>query len=153
RRSYGGGARLLAGCAADAVGTLLTVPVALVSEAMFVIGLLLGHRITWTTQARDERSVPVREAFRVLWPQTTLGLAAAAWLAIVAPPALWWAGPVVLGWVLAVPYACLSASPAFGRWMRAHGLCAVPDEFDPHPILRRLEGPQVSAAKALTPAE
>ena len=139
RERYGGGARLLAGCAADAVATLLTVPVTMVSEAIFIAGLLLGHRIGWDAQQRDERSVPVAEAVRMFWPQTALGVGGTALLAAEAPGSLGWAAPVLLAWMLAVPYACLSASPAVGRWMRAQRLCAVPDEFEPDPVLRRLD--------------
>ncbi len=152
RRAYGGGARLAAGCLADAAATLLTLPVTMVAEAVFVVGLLLGRRIGWDAQQRDDRDVPVAEALRMLWPQTVLALGGAAIIAHAAPGSFGWAAPVLLAWLLAVPYACLSASPAFGRWMRRRALCAVPDEFDPDPVLRRLDPARVTAATVRLPA-
>lgn len=152
RHSYGGGGRLVVGCLADALATLLMLPVTMVSEAILVVGLLLGRRVGWDAQQRDERSVPVGEALRMLWPQTLLGLVGAVILACSDPASFGWAAPVLLAWLLAVPYACISASPAFGRWMRERRLCAVPDEFDPDPVLRELDDATVRAARVLTPA-
>ena len=35
------------------------------------------------------------------------------------------------GYLVAVPFAVASASPAFGRWLTARGVCAIPEEFEP----------------------
>ena len=128
RHSYGGAARLLAGCLLDAVLTLLLLPVTMLSEAMFVAGTLFGRRVVWDAQQRDQRRVSLHEAAAMLWPQTLAGLATAAALASTAPADLIWAAPVVLAWLLSIPLACLSATPSFGDWMRRRRLCAVPEE-------------------------
>ena len=52
----------------------------------------------------------------------------------VAPGAIWFWAPFVLGLVGAIPLAMLSAHPPLGRLLGAAGLCRVPEESG------RLEG-------------
>jgi membrane glycosyltransferase len=44
---------------------------------------------------------------------------------------MWWAMPLVAGYVLAVPFAVITASPALGRWFKRTGLCAIPEDVNP----------------------
>jgi membrane glycosyltransferase len=56
----------------------------------------------------------------------------------VAPGLLPWLAPLLAGPVLAVPLAMLTASPALGRFMARHRLCASPEEIAPPPEIRAL---------------
>ncbi len=135
RRRWGGAGRLLAGALADGLFTVLIGPVMMVAQARFMAGLLFGRRVIWEAQRRDGEALPVREALRGLWPQLLFGIGFALILARVAPGALPWAAPTLAGCLLAVPFACLTAGPRLGGWMTRVGLCAVPDEADPPPVL------------------
>jgi membrane glycosyltransferase len=130
RRRWGGGARLMAGAVTDALFTLMIGPVMMVAQTRFISGLLFDHRIIWEAQQRDDGIVPIGEAIYGLWPQFLLGLVfgLATWL--VAPGALPWAIPTLAGSLLAVPFACITASPRLGRWMCRVGLCAIPGESE-----------------------
>ena len=136
RRRWGGGGRLLAGAATDALFTLLIGPVMMIAQARFLAGLLFGRRVIWEAQQRDGQALPLREAVRGLWPQLVFGLGFSMALARVAPAAIPWALPTIAGCLLAIPFACMTAEPRLGRWMVRIGLCAVPDEYDPGPELQ-----------------
>jgi membrane glycosyltransferase len=43
------------------------------------------------------------------------------------------------GYLLAVPFAVLTADPSFGRVLKETGLCGIPEDFDPPPEIRALE--------------
>lgn len=131
RARFGGGARFIAGLAAETVFALLVTPVAAVSHTLTIAGMLLGRRAGWGGQRRDAHGVSLRDALAAFWPQTLAGLGGAAGLALLGPAALLYAAPVYAGALLAAPLAVLTASPALGRWMTRGGLCAVPEEAGP----------------------
>nr|WP_321985686.1 glucans biosynthesis glucosyltransferase MdoH [uncultured Lichenicoccus sp.] len=135
RRRWGGAGRLLAGAGADGLFTVLIGPVMMVAQARFIAGLVFGRRVIWEAQQRDGQALTVRDALRGLWPQLLFGIGFALVLLRVAPGALAWAAPTLAGCLLAVPFACVTAGPRLGGWMTRAGLCAVPDEADPAPVL------------------
>jgi membrane glycosyltransferase len=130
RQRWGGGRRLLAGALTDGLFTLMIGPVMMVAQTRFIVGLPFGRRIIWEAQQRADNIVPLGEAVRGLWPQLVLGLVFGAALWRLAPGALPWALPTLAGSLLAIPFACVTASPRLGRWMQRRGLCAVPGERD-----------------------
>jgi membrane glycosyltransferase len=69
------------------------------------------------------------------WPtlmrRAGFGVAMHRALLAIAPAILPWALPFTLGYLVAIPFAVVTASPAFGRWCLRRGLCAVPEERDP----------------------
>ncbi len=128
RKRWGGGMRILAGAVTDGLFSLMIGPVMMVAQSCFIFGLLFGYRIVWDAQQREDGIVPLREAVGGLWPQFLLGLAFGLAIWHVAPGALLWAIPTLAGSLLAIPFACVTANPLLGAWMRRVGLCAVPGE-------------------------
>jgi membrane glycosyltransferase len=86
--------------------------------------------VIWNGQLRDARGVPWRTAVEGLWPPFLFGLAVCGALAVLSPATLLWSLPLTLGYLLAFPFAVISASPALGRWLTAKKLCAIPEEFE-----------------------
>jgi membrane glycosyltransferase len=74
-----------------------------------------------------------------LWPQVLFGALVCGSLLAISPAVLWWSLPLTAGYLLAVPFAVLTADPSFGRWLKAAGLCGIPEDFDPPPEIRALE--------------
>ena len=136
-RRYGGRARLLFSFIFDLLFSLFLAPVMMVAQALFVIGLIFGRRVMWEAQIRGgSRSVPVGEAVRGLWPQTLFGIAAAYVFATVMPGSLPWALPTIVPCLVAVPFACLTASKPLGRLFVRFRICAIPDEYEDPAALR-----------------
>jgi membrane glycosyltransferase len=128
---YGGPLRFFAGAALEVVVSFLLGAVTTFRLTLFMIGLAFGRSVVWNGQARDAHGVAWGTALRGLWPVTLFGIAVCGALGWLAPQALLWSLPLTLGYLVAVPFAVASASPAFGRRLTAWGICAIPEEFDP----------------------
>ncbi|MEJ0018858.1 MAG: glucans biosynthesis glucosyltransferase MdoH [Acetobacteraceae bacterium] len=131
RARYGGAARFLGGAAAEVGFTLLLDAVSAVAKTLALLRLAFGARAEWAVQNRADRGVTWREAARLLWPQTLLGVlvfacfARAGWLAVA------WALPLAGGLLAAIPLCVLTAEPWVGAWLRARRIAAIPEELAP----------------------
>ncbi len=149
---YGGRLRFALGALAETLFSILLAPVVALRVTLFLIGLAFGRSVIWGGQNRDAYRLTWADAARGLWPQTLFGLTLLA--AIVASAGFAsaaWAGPMIAGLTLAIPYAVLTADPRFGAWAARVGLCAVPDEIRLPPALARLEQLAASAERPDTP--
>lgn len=132
---YGGGLRFFAGAATEIVFSFLLAALVTFRTSVFMIGVLFGKTIGWGGQMRDAQAIDGRTAFAALWPQLAFGLALFAVAAVSAPALIAWSLPLTLGYIAGVPFAMLTAWPAAGRWARATGLCAIPEDYAPPPEL------------------
>ncbi|MDB5725751.1 MAG: glucan biosynthesis glucosyltransferase [Novosphingobium sp.] len=128
---YGGAPRMIVGTALDWIFSLLTGPIMMIAQTIFIGGLAFGRRVIWDAPNRVDRSIQLSEAVRGLWPQTVFGLGAFFALSTVAPFMLPWASPTVVPLLLAIPFAMSTASPRFGRWLTDARICAIPEEVGP----------------------
>jgi membrane glycosyltransferase len=128
---YGGLGRFLAGAALEAAFSFLIGAVTTFRITVFMIGLAFGRSVIWNGQARDAHGIPWGTAVRGLWAPCAFGTAVCAALAWLSPEALLWSLPLTLGYLVAVPFAVLTAAPAAGEVLARRGLCAVPEELDP----------------------
>ena len=60
-------------------------------------------------------------------------------LALIAPHVFWWSLPLTAGYLLAIPFAVVTASPTFGRLMQRLGICGIPEDFDPPAEVRAVQ--------------
>lgn len=128
RRAYGGTARIVISVVLEFFVAMLIAPVSAVAVTLFILGLPFGRQIGWSSQQRDAEGLPFLMAARRLWAQTICGFVFAAWFWHVAPGAIWYWTPLVLGLAGAIPLAMLTAHPCAGRALAAAGLCRVPEE-------------------------
>jgi membrane glycosyltransferase len=130
-KRYGGALRFAASAAIEMVFSFLQGAVSTIRTSIFMVGLLLGRSVVWGGQARDVRRLSWPEAARQLWPQTLFGGVVCAALIVVAEPLFWWSLPLTAGYLLAVPFAVLTADPRVGRRLTKLGLCGIPEDFAP----------------------
>ncbi len=107
RERYGGIARFAGGVAAEFGFSLLLDAVSTVAKTTAMLRQALGARTRWIPQNRADRSVGWREATRLLWPQTALGLLVFSGFAT--------AGWVATLWALPLAGGLLAADPALRR--------------------------------------
>ena len=50
-------------------------------------------------------------------------------LLVIEPAVLWWSLPLTAGYLLAVPFAVLTADPRLGRFLQKLGVCGIPEDF------------------------
>ena len=74
-----------------------------------------------------------------MWPQTLFGLSLGAILATQAPAVLPWASPLLASFLLAIPFAVISAAPVMGRLSCRLGLCDIPEDRVAAPALVALQ--------------
>jgi membrane glycosyltransferase len=148
RYLFGGGLRFSASFMLTVIFVVLVAPMMWVSHTLFLIRLLFGRRtVGWGAQARDDHEVPWSLALRQFWPQTLVGLAPLVLLAVAAPSAIPYALLIAGGPLLSIPFAVVTASPAFGRTLIALGIDRLPEEILPPPELRALRLPAIELAQ------
>ena len=136
---YGGALRFSAGCLVELAFSFLLGAATTLRTTLFMIGLLFGRSVIWNGQARDAHALSYATAFAGLWPQTLFGVALFVVTGLTAPKLLLWSLPLTLGYVLAVPFAVLTASPTLGRFLARLKLCALPEEIAQPAILKALD--------------
>ena len=139
---YGGKRQFIKGIAAETLFSILMSPAVALRLTIFLGGLFLGRRIGWNGQDRDAHGISWSLAAKELWPQTLFGLTMIVVFAFQAPMAIAWSAPVVLGLVLAIPFAVITASPKLGVHLAEKKLCATPEERDKPELLLSLENTQ-----------
>lgn len=103
--------------------------------SIFMVGLLLGKSVVWGGQARDAHGVPWDIAWSNLWPQTLFGIVVVGLMAKTSIVFALWSLPLTLGFLLAVPFAVVSADPALGAYLVKAGLYAIPEEIETPDII------------------
>ncbi len=138
-RKLGGFLRVTGGALLETLASVLLAPVLLYFYTRFVVLAMLGLRVSWKTQNRDESSIPFGEALRSYGGPTFVGLAVTAWVAWAAPSLLPWLSPVLAGLVLAIPLVMVTSSESLGTWLQARGWFLIPEETETPPILQNLD--------------
>jgi membrane glycosyltransferase len=126
---YGGWLRFAAGAALELAFSFLQGAVSTIRTSIFMIGLAFGRSVAWGGQSRDAQRLSWRAAAGELWPQTLFGVLVCGALILIAPAVFWWSLPLTAGYLLAVPFAVITAHPAFGRALKRFGLCGIPEDF------------------------
>ena len=128
---YGGPVRFAAGAALELVFSFLQGAVSTIRTTIFMIGLAFGKSVTWGGQSRDAYGISWRTAAQDLWPQLLFGVIVCGSLWLIAPAVFWWSLPLTAGYLLAMPFAVITASPSLGRLFQKFGLCGIPEDFNP----------------------
>jgi len=136
---YGGRLRTFASGVIELVVSVLMAPVVALATSVFCVGLFFGQRIDWRAQPRGQRSVTWGEAVQDFVPQTLFGAALLTVLGVYAPGVVPWAAPVIIGMVLAIPFAVLTSLRTPGRLSMKAQLCNIPEDTAPPPVLARLQ--------------
>ncbi len=139
---YGGGLRFAISGALETLFSILLAPVVAFRVSLFLVGLLFGRMVGWSGQNRDAYALSLRDAVGGLWMQTAFGVAILIVAITQAPGAAVWTLPVSGALLLSIPFALLTASPAFGRALAGLGLCISPEELAPTPELTALAAEQ-----------
>ncbi|GBR02528.1 glucans biosynthesis glucosyltransferase MdoH [Acetobacter oeni] len=141
-RACGGPFRTAISILAETLVGGLIAPIAMLIQTSGVISIFSGQDSGWNTQRRDDGRIPLSIIARGYWRFTVFGLILGACAWTVSLSLFLWMTPVLLGLVLAIPLAALTASRDAGLALRRAGLLLVPEETSPPDVL-------VKAAHAL----
>jgi len=127
---YGGWLRFLPGAALELAFSFLQGGVSTIRTSIFMVGLMFGKSVVWGGQSRDAQGLSWQTAARNLWPQMLFGASVCGALGVIAPAVLWWSLPLTAGYLLAVPFAVLTADRRVGRVLEKLGVCGIPEDFE-----------------------
>ena len=144
RRAFGGPPRLLMNVLIETIFFLLLSPVQWMSHTIQLAELVLGRKVGWNAQSRDNHAVPFSDALRQFWPHLLVGWGCILALALTNPAAV----PVALltagGLALSALLAVVTASPVFARFVLRFGIGRLPEETLKPDILRALNLPALA---------
>jgi membrane glycosyltransferase len=127
---YGGPLRFAVSAVIEIVFSFLQGAVSTIRTTIFMVGLAFGKSVTWGGQSRDAYGISWRTAVSDLWPQLLFGIIVCGGLYAVSSTAFWWSLPLTAGYLIAVPFAVVTAAPAMGKWFQRWGLNGIPEDFD-----------------------
>jgi membrane glycosyltransferase len=149
RRGFGGALRSLASVLLETVISGLMAPVMMLNQSLTVLAALAGRDVGWNVQRRDDGALPWPEIARGYAWHTFFGIVLAAAAYAVSWSLFLWMSPVILGLLLAIPLAALTADAGLGRGLQRLGLLVVPEEGRPPAILARANALAPIVAQAL----
>ncbi|MEO3432277.1 glucans biosynthesis glucosyltransferase MdoH [Inquilinus sp. CAU 1745] len=133
----GGAGRLTFSVILETAFSTLLAPIMMLFQSSFVIQILLGQGVGWTTQRRDDTGMTWREAFARHIGHTLFGVAVGVTAWFLSPPLVWWLSPLIAGLLLSIPISYLSAKRSWGLWAKERGLFIIPEEVAPPLVIPR----------------
>ncbi|MBS0242400.1 MAG: glucans biosynthesis glucosyltransferase MdoH [Proteobacteria bacterium] len=137
--TFGGPVRFAISAAIEIVFSFLQGAVSSFRTTVFMVGLAFGKSVIWGGQSRDAYGISWTTAAENLWPQTLFGIVLCSLIYWIAPALFWWSLPLTAGYLLAIPFAVVTASPALGRWMQRMGLAGIPEDFLTPPEVKAVQ--------------
>jgi membrane glycosyltransferase len=137
-KRYGGTGNFLLSALSELTFSFLLGAATTFRITLFMIGLCFGKTVIWGGQQRDAKALSWGEASLHLWPQLVFGLVVLMPLYLLSPSAFYWSLPLTLGFVVAIPFAVLTASPLLGQFFVKSGLSGIPEDFNLPPILKSI---------------
>jgi membrane glycosyltransferase len=137
-KNFGGVFRLSVSTLVEIVFSMLLAPVRMLFHTQFIVGALLGLKLSWKSPPREDAETTWGEAIRRHGAHTVLGL---AWLALVYwlnPSFLLWLLPVAGALSVSIPISVLSSRVSLGRKLRGERIFLIPEESYPPQVLRRM---------------
>jgi membrane glycosyltransferase len=125
------------GIVVEIIVSALIAPVMMLIQSQAVVSVLLGHDTGWQVQRRDDGSLPFSELLRRYGRLTLMGLVLGGAAYAVSLSLFLWMTPVIVGLLLAMPLAAITARNDIGGALRAMRLLVVPEERQPPTILSR----------------
>ena len=136
---FGGPVRLFASLVAEALFSALVAPIRMLFHTQFVLGSLMGWKVSWKSPPRADTETGWNEALRRHGLHSLLGFTWAGAVYWLNPSYLWWLLPVVGAIALSIPLSVFSSRVSLGRRLRHGGFFAIPEETRMPLELRRVE--------------
>lgn len=131
RRRFGGGPQFVCSVLLEQTIATLLAPIQMMFNAVFVISVLLGRTVHWTTQNRDVAGVDWREAMLTHVSHILIGVAWGLLALRIDPYFFAWMSPVLAGLILSVPLSILLSHQGFSDLLQRAGLLVTPIDSVP----------------------
>jgi membrane glycosyltransferase len=129
--AFGGAARLTLSVLLEVLVSTFLAPVRMLFHSYFVVTTLLGLKVSWNAQNRDESGTTWWEALRFHWWGALLGLVWGLLMYLVNPGFFMWLSPVVIGLAVSWPLSVWTSRVSWGDFLAARGLLMTPTDTAP----------------------
>ncbi len=130
-RSFGGFGPMVFSVGAEVVISTFLAPVRMLFHSLFVVTTLLGAKVGWNAQNRDDSGTAWGEALGFHWWGTLVGLGWGGLMYLVSPGFFLWLSPVVAGLALSIPLSVWTSRVSLGALAARLGLFLTPVEVRP----------------------
>lgn len=138
-RQYGGFFRLLISAVLENILSIVMAPVLMIFHTLFVLLVLSGLQIKWTTQNRADTGLTLSHCLKLYGWVSVLGLVTAYVAHTYLGPSAWWLTPIFAGWFLAPFLAWFTSLSSAGIILKSWGLFLTPEEIQPPEELKDLD--------------
>jgi membrane glycosyltransferase len=135
RARHGGALRVISGTLLESVCATRVAPVLMVTQTSAVLAILTGRDAGWGAQRRSGSTAAFGHVLRQHRWHLAWGLLTLAVCITISTAVLAWMSPIILGLLLAAPFAIATSHPA-PRWVA--GLLATREDLAPDALLERL---------------
>lgn len=122
RKNHGGLVAITTSVLLETICSALIAPIMAFYHSRFVISILRGTTIEWTSQQRDERGVSWIQATKQYYKLTLLSLATTVAMCLYASANVVWFVPLVAGPLFSIPLSVAMGSRHVGGWLLKHRL-------------------------------
>ncbi|MCG6867722.1 MAG: glucans biosynthesis glucosyltransferase MdoH [Gammaproteobacteria bacterium] len=136
RRLFGGDLGLIVSMLLEILFSVLLAPVRMLFHARYVMLTMMGLKVSWGAQSREDARTTWSEAVRRHGFGTLLGLVWGAAIYRYAPGNLVWLSPIIGALLLAIPISVISSEVGPGRFTRRLKLFRIPSETRQPDLLR-----------------
>lgn len=130
-KQFGGVWNALKGVNVESLISMLITPVKMLYYTRFIVEILSGKRVSWTTHNRLGHRLGWRESWKEYRWVTVIGVAWAGTLLIFNPVVFFWMMPVLTGMIFVVPIAVFTSTPMDQQ----KALFRIPHEVNPPDVL------------------
>lgn len=134
-RYFGGTRALTVSVVLESIVASLLAPIRMVFHAQFVLTTLMGLRVRWGGQVRDDAETDWLTAVRSHGTVTVIALGWAALVHWLNPAFFWWLTPITGALIAAIPLSVYLSRASLGQRARRWRLFTIPEEIAPPPEL------------------
>ena len=110
----------------------------LLFHSYFVVNVLAGKSVGWEAQAREGKMVAWRDAVKIGWIPSLIGISWSAITVFFTPNLVLWLLPVLVGMVLTIPLIRYTSSDQVGLWLKTKGIFLIQQEKQPDPCIKHV---------------
>lgn len=154
RAQFGGGRRAMISVCLEVVAFSLLAPVFMLFHSAFVISILTGNKVKWTTQNRSNRAYTTwAQAAQAHLGQSLIGILWATLCWMIDPTLFFWMSPLYVGWLLAIPASVIFSHSEGAEWLHERGYLITPEIVMPPEIIQSLMDYQAEESPEPRPIE
>jgi membrane glycosyltransferase len=151
RRGCGGVVGITFSVIFETILSALYAPIMMLVQTHHVIDILTGRDSGWNAQRRSAWMTAWNEAAKVHWSHLIAGIAIGVISYLISPHLFLWMSPTIAGLLLSIPLSKMSGSVKTGRVLRTLRLLRIPEERNPHPVMKRRD--EILVSMPPTPQE